>query len=31
MNNLKGNYDYESEDYDLDFLGFGENIFLSKV
>jgi len=26
-NNLKGNYDYENENYDLDFLGFGEKYF----
>ena len=26
-NNLKGNYDYENEDYDLDFIGFGEKYF----
>ena len=26
-NNLKGNYDYDNEDYDLDLLGFGEKYF----
>ena len=26
-NNISGNYNYENEDYDLDFLGFGEKYF----
>ena len=26
-NNINGNYDYENEDYDLEFLGFGEKYF----